>query len=246
MSTLLELVTSDGVRLHARRDPSTAARRGSAVLVHGFATTSDDERIVAAGLALQERGLDVVTYDARGHGRSGGEATLGDLERLDVAAAVEAIADDGGPVILVGESMGAIAALRFAVAEPTRVSGIVTISCPARWRLPRNARGVLSAVLTQTPPGRYVARRSMRVHIARGLQRHAPPIELVTQVQAPLALVHGRVDPFISWTDAEALHAAAPHPKRLTIVDDLGHAFQPAATDAVLSSLDWLLSEQRG
>lgn len=244
MSTLLELVTRDGVRLHARRDLASGARRGAAVFVHGFAATSDEVRVVAATRALQEHGFDVVSYDGRGHGRSGGEATLGDLERLDVAAAVDALAVDDEPVVLVGESMGAIAALRHAAADPARIGGVVAISCPARWRLPRNARGVLSAVLTQTPPGRYVARRSMRVRIARRLHRPAPPIDLVARLQAPLALVHGRVDPFISWTDAEVLHAAAPEPKHVTVVDDLAHAFQPEATPAVLASLDWLLAQR--
>ena len=44
------------------------------------------------------------------------------------------------------------APLRRGPARPPRpVAGVVTVSCPAHWRLPRNARGVLSAVMTQTP-----------------------------------------------------------------------------------------------
>ena len=88
MTEALTLVTEDAVRLHARRWRTSAARRGTVVLVHGFAATSGEDRVVAVAERLQACGLDVVAYDARGHGQSGGEATLGDLERHDVAAAV--------------------------------------------------------------------------------------------------------------------------------------------------------------
>lgn len=235
----VELNTSDGVRLRACRWDALGTPRATVVLVHGFAASLDESKMMALVGALRATNFDVLGYDARGHGQSGGEATLGDRERLDVAAAVDAVPDTARPVVLVGASMGAIAALRYAASSPGRVAALVSLSCPAWWRLPRNARGLLSALITQTPFGREFARRTMGVRIARGGVRPAPPIELMADVHIPVAIVHGRGDPFISIEDAEALYAAAGEPRRLDLVDGLGHAFEPEATVQLLAALDW-------
>ncbi len=237
----MELITSDDVHLRARRWAAAGPGRATVVLVHGFAAGLDEAKLVALADALSHAGFDVLGYDARGHGRSGGEATLGDRERLDVAAAVATAGDARRPVLLVGASMGAIAALRFAVSSPAAVAGVVSVSCPAWWRLPRNARGLASMVLTQTPFGREFARRQMGVRIARRGPRPAPPIDLMADLGVPVAIVHGRGDPFIAVEDAEALVAAAREPRRLELVDGLGHAFEPPATPAILTALDWCL-----
>jgi alpha-beta hydrolase superfamily lysophospholipase len=237
----VELLTSDDVRLWARRWTASGRRRATVVLVHGFAAGLDESKMVALIGALRDAGFDVLGYDARGHGRSGGEATLGDREAFDVAAAVGAVGQPGQPVVLVAASMGAIAALRFAASTPGAVDGVVSVSCPAWWRLPRNAQGLLSALITQTPFGRRFARRRMGVRIARCGPRPAPPVELVGAVGVPVAIVHGRRDPFIAVEDAEALDAAGRDPRRLDLVDGLGHAFEPEATPAILAALDWCL-----
>jgi len=237
----VELVTTDNVRLVARWWRATSPR-ASVVLAHGFGAGVSEARLVGLADALREAGLDVLAYDARGHGGSGGEATLGDRERLDVAAAVDT-APPERPVILVGASMGAIAALRYAASAPGLVAGVVSVSCPAEWRLPRNARGILSALLTQTCVGREVARRWIGVRIASRCDRPAPPVELIGRVGAPVAVLHGRRDPFIGVHDAELLYAAAADPRRLDVVDDVGHAFEGRVAAPVLTDVDWCLAE---
>jgi pimeloyl-ACP methyl ester carboxylesterase len=230
----VELITSDGVHLEARRWSAAGAAHGTVVLVHGFGACTSDEKVLAVADRLAGAGYDVVSYDSRGHGRSGGEATLGDLEHLDVAAAVDAADGDGGPVLLVGASMGAIAVLRYAAGSPGAVAGLVTVSCPARWELPRNARGVLSALLTQTGVGRAFARRRLGVRIARRGARAAPPVDLIGVVGAPVSVVHGDADPFIPVEAARALE-----PRRLDVVAGLGHAYEPPAIAPILRALDW-------
>ena len=237
----VELVTTDNVRLVARWWRATSPR-ASVVLAHGFGAGVSEARLVGLADALREAGLDVLAYDARGHGGSGGEATLGDRERLDVAAAVDT-APPERPVILVGASMGAIAALRYAASAPGLVAGVVSVSCPAEWRLPRNARGILSALLTQTGLGRAVARRWMGVRIASRGARSAPPVELIGAVGAPVAVLHGRRDPFMGAHDAELLYEAAAEPRRLDLVEDLGHAFDGPVAAPVLTDVDWCLAE---
>ncbi|HEY8217568.1 MAG TPA: alpha/beta fold hydrolase [Acidimicrobiia bacterium] len=242
-ATAVELVAADGVRLRGRQWEPPSRHRASVVLVHGFGASSTDGKLVAVAEALVEHGHAVISVDSRGHGSSDGAATLGDDERLDVDAAVTVAGP--APVVVVGASMGAIGALRYVVGAATSsVAGIVTVSCPARWTLPLNARGVLSAALTHTPPGRWIARRWLGVRIAQPGPRPAPPLELVPEVGCPLALVHGRADPFIPVADAELLHAAAREPRRLELVDGMGHAFTTESIEPVVTAVDWVLAQE--
>jgi alpha-beta hydrolase superfamily lysophospholipase len=255
-ATSFEVVATDGVALHGRRWAHGGHPTANVVIVHGFGASSGEAKVVALAEALHDHGESVLALDARGHGASGGEATLGDRERLDVAAAVAATvnahedASPPAPIVLVAASVGAIAALRFLAGEPgvedrtSAIAGIVIVSCPARWSLPRNARGILSALLTHTPPGRRVARRSLGIRIARPAPRPAPPIDLIPKVAVPVAIVHGSADPFIPVDDARALYAVAPDPRQLELVDGMGHAFEPEAIQPVISAVDWVLAHR--
>jgi uncharacterized protein len=235
-----QFTTTDDVVLTGRSWLRTDAPRAAVVLVHGFSSSTDDPNIRALAEALHDYGVDVVCYDARGHGTSEGHSTLGDLERYDVAAAVEAARDRSDRVVLVGASMGAIAALRYAAANDG-IAGVVSVSCPSRWLLPRNVHGVFAAGLTRTRIGRAVASRWMRVQIAPRWTNPAPPVELVPRIRAPIAFVHGAADRFIPASAAEELFALAHEPRRLQVVPAMGHAFEPQSVPAVRDSVDWTL-----
>src|SRR5204863_297146 len=84
--------TVDGLALAGRTWLVDGRPRAAVVLAHGFSASKDEADVVRVAGALQAAGFDVVSYDARGHGASEGECTLGDLERHDVAAAVDAVA----------------------------------------------------------------------------------------------------------------------------------------------------------
>jgi alpha-beta hydrolase superfamily lysophospholipase len=239
------LLTSDRVSLAGRCWDTHDTARADVVLVHGFAASCDQPAVVAVAEELNRHGLHVVSYDARGHGRSGGDCTLGDLEQLDVAAAVQVARHAGRPVVLVGASMGAIAVLRYAAgpdADPG-LAGVVAVSSPARWRLPRNARAVLAAGLTRTRLGRHLALRHLRVRLAAKWASPEPPLDLVARVQAPVAFVHGERDHFIPARDVYELFAAAPEPRHLEVVPAMGHAYDVAAVPAIVRAVDWALQQ---
>jgi alpha-beta hydrolase superfamily lysophospholipase len=237
------LTTVDGIRLAAHTHCADAPR-GSVVVAHGFTASATHADVEALAGAMVASGYDVITYDARGHGESEGQCTLGDLERHDVAAAVQATNPASGPVVLVGLSMGAIAVLRHAAEQSETgvrpAAGVVTVSAPARWRLPRNARGVLSAGITSTVPGRAFAARRLGVRLAPGRRRPAPPIDLVTRLDVPLAVVHGTGDPFLPSSNARALYDAASVPRRLDLVPGAWHAHDTAALPVIAAAVDWV------
>lgn len=243
--------TRDGVQLALRVEPATTTPPAAAVVVvHGFGASSTEERVDAVVRALSRSGYAVVTYDARGHGASSGETTLGALERHDVAAAVEVASGLASRVVLVGTSMGAIAALRHAAHAPHEhperlaIAGVITVACPARWRLPRNLRGIAAALMVETPWGRAFARSRMGVRIAPRIERGAPPTELARALHCPVAVVHGTDDPFIAPSDAELLHSHVSGPSRLVVVDGMAHSFEPPelVIPAILETLDWVLA----
>ena len=237
--------TVDDVLLTGREWFTGEVPEAAVVLVHGFSASTEDPKVCRVAEALQADGLDVVAYDARGHGRSEGASTLGDLERHDVAAAVDVARERSERVVLVGASMGAIAVLRYAASidDPESLAGVVTVSCPAQWRLPRNARGMLAAALTRTPPGRAVASRLMRVQVAPRWTNPEPPIDLVPRITCPIAVIHGSADRFVAPGDAAKLHAVANSPRRIELVPDLGHAFEPESIPAVRDAVAWVLAQ---
>jgi len=235
--------TIDGVALSVRTATATGDTRDVAVVVaHGFGASKDDPRVDAVARALRDAGFSTITYDARGHGASGGASTLGVLERNDVAAAADAARELAPRVVLVGASMGAIAVLGHAAGRDD-LAGVVTVACPATWTLPRNTRGVLAAAMTQTRVGRSFARRRMAVRIAPGVDRGDPPVVLAHAVRAPVAIVHGGLDPFIGPAAATQLGEHVPGPTRVTVVPGLGHAFDPApvAGPHVVDAVEWVL-----
>lgn len=234
------IATADGVRLAARWWEAARPTGTAVVLAHGFTGSKDDPKLEAVAEALAARGYEVLAYDARGHHASEGVCTLGDLERLDVAAAVAAARERSERVVAVGASMGAIAVLRYATEDPT-LAGVVSVSSPALWRLPRNVRTLLATALTRTQLGRRVAARRLRVRISPHWRDPDPPRVLAARIRAPLAVVHGREDRFVPPSEAVLLAAVAPN-GRLFLVPGMGHAFDPAAVPAVLEAVAWTLT----
>jgi alpha-beta hydrolase superfamily lysophospholipase len=236
------LLTSDSVALVGRRWLVEGTPRAAVVIAHGFGAHAEEPSVVATAVALRDRGLDVIAYDARGHGGSGGSSTLGDLEQHDVAAGVLLAGQRSDRVVVVGASMGAIAVLRFA-SEHRSTAGVVAVSCPARWVLPRTPKAFAAALMTRTAAGRAVAARAMRVRIARDWTDPAPPVDLVHRLDEPVAIVHGAADSFIPVDAASELYGYANDPRSLRIVDGMGHAFSEAALEPVCDAVDWVIAE---
>ncbi|MFD0593473.1 alpha/beta hydrolase [Catellatospora coxensis] len=121
------LLTSDGVRVDAHHDPGDP---GLAIVVaHGF-TGSWRREAVRRAAGVFGRSAGVISFDFRGHGRSGGLSTVGDLEIHDVEAAVAwARALGYRRIVTVGFSMGASVVVRHAALH-RGVDAVVAVSGP--------------------------------------------------------------------------------------------------------------------
>jgi 3-oxoadipate enol-lactonase len=98
------------------------------VLLHGLTATR--RNVVQGSRHLLSRGRRLIGYDARGHGESSPALdpdayAYPDLE-ADLVAALDALGLDR--VAIAGSSMGAATAMRFALANPSRVTALVQIT----------------------------------------------------------------------------------------------------------------------
>ncbi|MCD2193951.1 alpha/beta hydrolase [Actinomycetospora endophytica] len=125
------VVGDDGVPL----DVTIRGSRGpTVVFCHGFTV---DSRFWEPQIAALDGHARIVTWDQRGHGRSGwGEPSHATVDQTgrDLAAVVDAVAPSS-PVVLVGHSMGGMSILALARQRPewfgTRVVGAFLVATSA-------------------------------------------------------------------------------------------------------------------
>lgn len=230
------LRTSDGVRLAATHLPDDD-REVAIVVAHGFSGTHTKpwQARVARGLA---RHAGVVAFDFRGHGASGGVSTLGELEVLDLEAAVAWARSLGyRNVVTCGWSMGGSVVIRHAALHGG-VDAVVSVSGTSRWRV-RDTRPMRRLHwIVERPLGRAVGRTWLRTRIAtHWVDEPESPVEVVGRIApTPFLVVHGDRDSYFSLEHPEALYAAANEPKELWVVPGFGHA-EAAVTPALLDRI---------
>jgi fermentation-respiration switch protein FrsA (DUF1100 family) len=238
------LRTEDGVAIDAWHDPGPSAIRHSVgvVVAHGFTGSWRRPALRRIARRLASDG-GVISFDLRGHGRSGGHSTVGDLEVLDLDAAVRWARTLGyARIATVGFSMGATVAVRHA-ALSGGVDAVAAVSGPSRWyyRGTVPMRRVHWAVERRL--GRLVSRVALRTRIASAGWDPVPePPYLVAGriAPVPLLVVHGDADHYIPVEHAEQLFAAAREPKELWIEPGFGHA-ENAMSDELADRLaGWL------
>lgn len=184
------VVGDDGVPL----DVSIRGSRGpTVVFCHGFTV---DWHFWEPQIAALDGHARVVTWDQRGHGRSGwGEAAHGTVDQTgrDLAAVVDAVAPTS-PVVLVGHSMGGMSILALARQRP-------------EWFGTR----VVGAFLVATSAGDLV--RQGPVGLAHGVARRLgvlPTVMAGARLAAPLADLLPWRDSWLGrWTIRRLLFTAA-------------------------------------
>lgn len=194
--------------------------RSALVLCHGFGSTHRSVPMVWLAEALYER-WDVLTFDWRGYGRSGGFSSMGGLEALDLQAVVSYARERGyARVGVVAESMGGLILLAAQGLTPGLADAIATISAPADYALAGWPRPQLV---------RHVAPRESLRPVARllgfrlGALSLPQPLDVVGGIGVPLLLIHGDADRTVPVENAYALHRSAPQAS-VRIYERVGHA----------------------
>jgi pimeloyl-ACP methyl ester carboxylesterase len=232
--TTATLVTEDGVPIDAVHLPGP--RDLAIVMAHGFTQSWQAPMVweIARRFNLK---AGVVTFDFRGHGRSGGLSTLGNKEIYDLDVAAGYAREIGYQrVATVGFSMGASVVLRQA-ALLGGVDAVVSVSGPGRWFY--RGTGPMRRVhfVAEKRVGRMIARQFMHTRIdARGwpVPDPLPPAAAAERISPiPLLVVHGDKDLYFPPEHARQIYAGAREPKELWLIPGFGHAER--ATDDELA-----------
>ena len=204
----------DGAVLRGWLFRATGTRRGLLVYLHGIG----DNRQGGLGIAKRfgPKGWDVLAYDARAHGASGGAAcTYGVLEKADLVKALEAVSADR--VVLFGCSLGAAVALQAVPIEP-RIRGVIA----------QSSFSSLAEIASDRAPWFATAREVQRaLEIVReqgGFDpAEASPVRAAPRVRVPVLLIHGEDDAETRVEHSRRIEAALAGPKRLFVVPGAGH-----------------------
>ncbi|MCG3149040.1 MAG: hypothetical protein PCFJNLEI_02492 [Verrucomicrobiae bacterium] len=209
-------MTADGIKL-AAWDVPAATNRAVAILFHGYATSKAVMKSEAA--ILRELGLRTVLVDFRGAGDSEGwVTTVGWKEALDVTAATDWAQRKypGLPVILLGQSMGAVAVLR---ANP-RVEGMI-LECPYDKFLTTVGHRYRQMGLPAFPFAHLLL-------FWGGVQHGFDPFRLnpvreAERVTCPALVLAGEHDPWVLPAEARSVASAMKGPTQFVLFTNGGH-----------------------
>jgi pimeloyl-ACP methyl ester carboxylesterase len=217
------------------------------VLLHGMGDLRSVYRFTS--LALATAGFRVAAMDSRGHGDS--DATFSTYDDLALASdALALIQHLGGPAVIVGNSMGAAAAVIAAAEQPSAVAGIALLGPWVRDRPNSTMLSLGMRALLVRPWGpavwkayyrslyptrktidfpehqarmRASLRRKWRAFTRTARTSHTPASDRLDRVTAPALVVMGTKDR--DWPDpaAEAQFIADTLHGELLMVEDAGH-----------------------
>jgi fermentation-respiration switch protein FrsA (DUF1100 family) len=171
--------------------------------------------------AYPPEGFNVLIFDFRAHGESGGQfTTFGDRERRDVLGAVRWVraqhAGDAEKIYGVGASLGAAALIAAAADNSDEGRAIDALAVYGTYdNLSSLTRSIGQSYFF--PP-----LRQLLIHVGLPLASlqtgadlaHFAPAELVPKLwPRPILIVHGRRDEIIRFDHGEALYDAAVQPK---------------------------------
>lgn len=237
----------DGVSLDAVRFPAQAGNAGRPPIVFCHGWTETKEFHFRLPRLLTPLGHDVILFDQRGHGRSGGKySTLGVMERHDLRAVIDACAGKGWArhrVVTMGVSMGGAAVLLNAATDE-RVAGVVSYApftsfLDAIRSYQRRYLRLLSA--------EWGVRGFVQMSNRAGFDiRESSPISVVSAVRAPVLLIVGKCDVNLPASDHAQVLADALGPRAELVQVEHANHFNivsepwPEADAAVLRFLSTL------
>jgi pimeloyl-ACP methyl ester carboxylesterase len=159
-------------------------------------------------------GFNVLLFDQRGHGLSGGNTcTYGYYERHDMKALTTWAFTQLGPdgvVGTMGESLGAATCLLHAAIDP-RVAFVIADSPYARLEDVFKQRLREDYRLPEIPF--YHTTTWLCRLIAGFTPRQVAPIEVISSLQTPVLIIHGSADSLIPVEAAQEFQRAAPEGK---------------------------------
>lgn len=219
--------TRDGVRLHGWL-LGTQGGPSAATIIYFHGNGGNIGNIGWLGENLSRRGFDVLLFDYRGYGRSGGSIGSEDDLYADADAAYELLAGrlkiPPGRIVLYGQSLGTTAAIDLAARKKC---GAVIIESGLS-----SASSMASIVLPWLPGWLHRLARNRFDSVGK-----------LPRIGVPVLIAHGEPDPVVPTSEGRKLFEAAMEPKKLVIVPGAGHNVFGSAGDRYLDQLASFIRE---
>lgn len=211
----VNFAAADGTKLHGWFLPAKSSPAVATVLhLHGNAgNITGHYRFIDW---MPARGLNVLTFDYRGYGRSEGfvtrEGTLADgLAALDYLRSRKDV--DATRIVLFGQSLGGAVGAEIAAQRRGQLRAIVIDSAFSSYR-------EIASHHVHAKPLLAVMGWWFPFMVPIGLD----PIDAVAKISpTPLLIMHGKNDAVVPWTMSNDLFRAARDPKQIWIADGMDH-----------------------
>jgi len=211
----------DGITLNGWFMDSPGTR--TLLVLHGAGSTMDNFINMEVGRVLYQHGFDLLMFDFRAHGNSGGEiSSIGDFETRDIAGALAYLKGRGiTEVGAIGWSMGAAALINAAPEHPEIKAMVADSSFASLTDIVSLQRGAIGVPALFDPGIELMARLMYGVDLTANQPRQA----IARLTDRPVLLVHTSGDPLIPVAQSQELAEAdkANSNLQLWIVTGMGH-----------------------
>lgn len=198
-----------------------------AVFSHCFTCSKDHPASFRICKALASQGIQTLRFDFSGLGKSEGDFSKTDFSSNigDIKAAVEYLsANDRTPRLLIGHSMGGIAAVA-AACELSQIDAVITIASPSRpahildhfeEHIPKILKHGYSDVLVFDETLRLTKTyiEDLKTYDERNFTK---------KLNKPILIFHSPYDDIVSIDEAAKIFMEAKHPKSFISLDKVDH-----------------------
>lgn len=223
-----------GSQLAGHLEPPEGTPRGWAIFAHCFTCGKNSRSAVYISRALSRAGIGVLRFDFAGTGTTVGvgEAVNFASDIEDLRAAGKAMAEAGmPPSLLVGHSLGGLAAIVAAVDMP-EIDAVATIGAPSDLQhiLRFFEKEGLDTIAREGEATVDIAGRPFLV--SRGFLDAVERIDVekaIASLRRPVLVMHSPIDQVVGIEHASRIFLASRHPKSFISLDQANHLLTDAA-----------------
>ena len=197
------------------------------IFVHGIGSVRSGDNAVELAARMVDLGYNVLLFDLRGHGSSGGDKVSGGFfEKLDVLGAFDYLVERGvdpSRIGLMGFSMGAATSIMAAAEEP-RITAVAADSpfADASDLIAREAARKTPfpewMMPIFIPATKLMAKQIYGIDIGSLV-----PEKSVAELGYPVIVIHGLADDRIPWEHGQRVASAAYEGSSLWLVPGVDH-----------------------